>query len=84
MNMSSSVIANLVSFFLFQEQEVIQEESWVLLGAILTAVTGSGILVVFLMRPTPWAHGGNQQVPRINIQFRKNSSPKMLRIVKIV
>ena len=83
MNMSSSVIANLVSFFLFQEQEVIQEESWVLLGAILTAVTGSGILVVFLMRPTPWAHGGDQQVPRINIQFRKNSSPKMLRIVKI-
>ena len=67
MNMSSSVIANLVSFFLFQEQEVIQEESWVLLGAILTAVTGSGILVVFLMRPTPWAHGGDQQVPLIEV-----------------
>ena len=75
MNMSSSVIANLVSFFLFQDQEVIQEESWVLLGAILTAVTGSGILVVFLIRPTPWAGGGNQQVPLINIQFRKKSSP---------
>ena len=73
--MSSSVIANLVSFFLFQEQEVIQEESWVLLGAILTAVTGSGILVVFLMRPTPWADSGDQQVPLINIQFRKKSFP---------
>ena len=80
MNMSSSVIANLVSFFLFQEQEVIQEESWVLLGAILTAVTGSGILVVFLMRPTPWAGGGNRQVPLINIQFRKKI---FLRFVKM-
>ena len=54
MNMSSSLVANLVSFFMFQDQEIIMEESWVLLGAVITGVTASGLLPPLLMRPTPW------------------------------
>ena len=54
MNMSSSLVANLVSFFMFQDQEIIMEESWVLLGAIITGVTASGLVPTLLMRPTTW------------------------------
>ena len=54
MNMSSSVIANSVSFFMFQDQEIIARESWVVLGAIITGVTASGVVPTLLMRPTPW------------------------------
>ena len=54
MNMSSSLVANLVSFFMFQDQEIIMEESWVMLGAIITGVTASGLVPTLLMRPTPW------------------------------
>ena len=54
MNMSSSLVANLVSFFMFQDQEIILEKSWKLLGAIITGVTASGLLPPLLMRPTPW------------------------------
>ena len=55
MNMSSSLVANLVSFFLFQDQEIIAEESWKLLGAIITGVTAAGLVPTLLMRLTPWA-----------------------------
>ena len=54
MNMSSSLVANLVSFFMFQDQEIIMEASWKLLGAIITGVTAAGLLPPLLMRPTPW------------------------------
>ena len=50
MNMSSSVIANSVSFFMFRDQEIIARESWVVLGAIITGVTASGVVPTLLMR----------------------------------
>ena len=54
MFMSSAVFGNLISYFLFQDQEIIDEETWVKLGAILVSVSGCGILVMLLLRPTPW------------------------------
>ena len=54
MNMSSSVIGNLISYFLFQDQEILERDTWMTLGWILTSVTISGVLAMFLLRPTPW------------------------------
>ena len=54
MNMSSAVIGNLIAYFLFQDQEIIEKDTWMTLGAILTSVAGSGILAMSLLRPTPW------------------------------
>ena len=54
MFMSSAVFGNLISYFLFQDQEIIDEETWVKLSAILVSVSGCGILVMLLLRPTPW------------------------------
>lgn len=59
--MSSSLVANLVSFFLFQDQEIIAEESWKLLGAIITGVTAAGLVPTLLLRPTPWAERKTDQ-----------------------
>ena len=50
MNMSSSVIGNLISFFLFQDQEILERHTWMTLGWILTSVTISGVLAMFLLR----------------------------------
>ena len=66
MNMSSSIIGNLISFFLFQDQEIIKETTWMTLGAILTAVAGAGILTMFLLQPTPWADKEDEDVNMIN------------------
>ena len=55
MNMSSSIIGNLISYFLFQDEEIIQEKTWETLGAILTSVAGAGIIVMLFLQPTPWA-----------------------------
>ena len=52
--MSSSVIGNLISYFLFQDQEILERDTWMTLGWILTSVTISGVLAMFLLRPTPW------------------------------
>ena len=54
MNMSSAVIGNLIAYFLFQDQEIIEKDTWMTLGAILTSVAGAGILMMFALRPTPW------------------------------
>jgi len=54
MNMSSNIIGNLIAYFLFLDQEIIQEKTWMTLGGILLSVAGAGTLVMFLLRPTPW------------------------------
>ena len=53
----SGVIGNLSSFFLFRDEDLIQRHSWVNLGGILTSVTAAGMLVMLVLRPTPWIAG---------------------------
>lgn len=55
MNMSSSFIGNLLAFFLFKDEASITKDTKNVLAIILTAVSGAGILLMFALRPTPWA-----------------------------
>ena len=47
---TSGLIGNLAAFFLFQDQETLQRRTWVLLGAVLTSVSGLGTVLLLLLR----------------------------------
>ena len=40
----------MAAFFLFQDQETLERRTWVLLGAVLTAVSGLGTVLLLLLR----------------------------------
>ena len=47
---TSGLIGNMAAFFLFRDQEILQRRTWVLLGAVLTAVSGLGTVLLLLLR----------------------------------
>ena len=47
---TSGLIGNMAAFFLFQDQETLQRRTWVLLGAVLTSVSGLGTVLLLLLR----------------------------------
>jgi len=55
MNMSSAIIGNLLAFFLFRGVTDIPEDKKNILAIILTSVSAVGVLLIFGLRPTPWA-----------------------------
>ena len=60
MNMSSAFIGNLFAYFLFKDEELIQKHTRMTLGWVLSAVSAGGIILMFLLRPTPWAEQKSQ------------------------
>ena len=55
MNMSSAFAGNTFAYFLFKDEEFITKDTRMTLGYVLTAASGVGIAIMFLLRPTPWA-----------------------------
>ena len=47
---TSGLIGNMAAFFLFRDQEILERRTWVLLGAVLTAVSGLGTVLLLLLR----------------------------------
>jgi hypothetical protein len=54
MNTSSTFIGNLFAYYLFKDQELIDQNNRMTLGYALTAVSVVGICLMFFLRPTLW------------------------------
>ena len=54
MNTSSTFIGNLFAYYMFKDQELIEQDNQITLGYAFTAVSGVGICLMFFLRPTPW------------------------------
>jgi len=61
MNMSSAFIGNLFAYFLFKDSDLIEKGTRMTMGYVLTACSGAGIALMFLLRPTPWAEEKSQE-----------------------
>jgi len=60
MNMSSAFWGNLFAYVLFRGEEYIEKNTRMLLGGVLTGVSAAGIILMFFLRPTPWAEKKDQ------------------------
>jgi len=81
MNMSSALAGNLFAYFLFKDEEFIYKETRMTLGWVLTAASGVGILIMLLLRPTPWAEKEGEQdsmVTTLKKSFKLFTTNEML------
>jgi len=52
---SSIFIGNIFAYFMFTGEEYISSSVRTTVGVVLLSITGAGVLVMLLLRPTPWA-----------------------------
>jgi len=52
---SSIFIGNIFAYFMFTGEEFISSSVRTTVGVVLLSITGAGVLVMLLLRPTPWA-----------------------------
>jgi len=74
MNMSSAFIGNMFAYFLFRNEESIEKDTRITLGAVLTAVSTAGILLMFLFRPATWAQKKKEEQPSMLDTLRQSWS----------